>query len=80
MPSQIAIIGAGYVGLPLAVAFAEAGSRVICVDVDAAGWPHSRAGRTHIEDVATGARPLVAAGMIAADDGLRGGRPAPTRS
>ena len=36
MPAQIAIIGAGYVGLPLAVAFAEAGSRVTCVDVDAA--------------------------------------------
>ena len=28
------IIGLGYVGLPLAVAFAEAGNEVVCLDAD----------------------------------------------
>ena len=32
--AQIAIIGLGYVGLPLAVAFAEAGFPVVGMDVD----------------------------------------------
>jgi UDP-N-acetyl-D-glucosamine dehydrogenase len=31
----VGVIGLGYVGLPLAVAFAEVGERVIAVDVDA---------------------------------------------
>ncbi|MGZ6564756.1 MAG: NAD(P)-binding domain-containing protein [Solirubrobacteraceae bacterium] len=30
----VGIIGLGYVGLPLAVAFAEAGNRVVGLDVD----------------------------------------------
>ena len=67
MPAQIAIIGAGYVGLPLAVAFAEAGCRVTCVDVDAARVAELAAGRTHVEDVAGATLvPLVRAGSIAA--------------
>ena len=36
MTKLIAIIGAGYVGLPLAVAFAEADRSVICIDSDPA--------------------------------------------
>jgi UDP-N-acetyl-D-mannosaminuronate dehydrogenase len=51
MPSDIAIIGAGYVGLPLAVAFAQAGRRVHCIDTNpdkvdaiAAGREHARGG------------------------------------
>ena len=32
--AQVAIIGLGYVGLPLAVAFAEAGFPVVGLDVD----------------------------------------------
>ncbi|MGH2804564.1 MAG: NAD(P)-binding domain-containing protein, partial [Thermoleophilaceae bacterium] len=31
---RIGIVGLGYVGLPLAVAFAEAGQDVVGVDVD----------------------------------------------
>ena len=31
---KVGIIGLGYVGLPLAVAFAEAGNEVVGVDVD----------------------------------------------
>jgi UDP-N-acetyl-D-glucosamine dehydrogenase len=55
------------VGLPLAVAFAEAGCRVTCVDVDAGRVAELAVGRTHVEDVpgATLTR-LVQAGSIAA--------------
>lgn len=48
---QIGIIGLGYVGLPLAVAFAEAGCEVIGLDVDATKVEALNAGRTYIEDV-----------------------------
>ena len=48
---SIGIVGLGYVGLPLAVAFAEAGEHVIGVDVDAAKVAGLRAGRSHIEDI-----------------------------
>jgi UDP-N-acetyl-D-glucosamine dehydrogenase len=48
---NIGIVGLGYVGLPLAVAFADAGEDVIGVDVDAAKVAGLRAGRSHIEDI-----------------------------
>ena len=32
----VGVIGLGYVGLPLAVAFAEGGERVVAVDIDEA--------------------------------------------
>jgi len=48
---SIGIVGLGYVGLPLAVAFAEAGEDVIGVDVDAAKIAGLRAGESHIEDI-----------------------------
>ena len=48
---SIGIVGLGYVGLPLAVAFAEAGERVIGVDVDPAKVAGMREGRSHIEDI-----------------------------
>ena len=44
-------IETGYVGLPLAIAFAEAGEQVVGVDVDAAKVSSLRAGRSHIEDI-----------------------------
>jgi UDP-N-acetyl-D-glucosamine dehydrogenase len=47
----IGVIGLGYVGLPLAVGFAEAGQRVICVDVDDAKVAAVRAGESYVEDV-----------------------------
>ena len=34
MRAEIAIVGAGYVGVPLARTFADAGKRVLLVDVD----------------------------------------------
>jgi UDP-N-acetyl-D-glucosamine dehydrogenase len=48
---QIGIIGLGYVGLPLAVAFAEAGCEVVGLDVDATKVEALNAGRSYIEDV-----------------------------
>jgi UDP-N-acetyl-D-glucosamine dehydrogenase len=48
---KIGIVGLGYVGLPLAVAFAEAGQEVVGLDVDAAKVEALGAGRSYIEDV-----------------------------
>ena len=48
---SIGIVGLGYVGLPLAVAFAEAGEDVIGVDVDPGKVAGLRDGRSHIEDI-----------------------------
>jgi UDP-N-acetyl-D-glucosamine dehydrogenase len=47
----VGIIGLGYVGLPLAVAFAEEGCEVIAVDVDARKIEAIEAGESYIEDV-----------------------------
>jgi UDP-N-acetyl-D-glucosamine dehydrogenase len=47
----IGVVGLGYVGLPLAVAFAEAGHKVVGVDVDARLTQALGEGRSHIEDV-----------------------------
>jgi len=49
--STVGIVGLGYVGLPLAVAFAEAGHRVIGVDVNAARMEQLRSGDSYIEDI-----------------------------
>ena len=48
---RIGIVGVGYVGLPLAVAFAEAGCEVVGVDVDGGRVAALRGGRSHIEDI-----------------------------
>ena len=48
---QIGIVGLGYVGLPLAVAFAEAGHGVTGLDLDAGKVDSLNAGRSYIEDV-----------------------------
>jgi UDP-N-acetyl-D-glucosamine dehydrogenase len=48
---RIGIIGMGYVGLPLAVAFAESGDDVVGLDVDPAKLEGLNAGRSHVEDI-----------------------------
>jgi UDP-N-acetyl-D-glucosamine dehydrogenase len=48
---KVGIVGLGYVGLPLAVAFAEAGHEVVGVDVDGRVVEALGAGRSHVEDV-----------------------------
>jgi UDP-N-acetyl-D-glucosamine dehydrogenase len=50
-PSTVGVVGLGYVGLPLAVAFAQAGARVIGIEVDRRRVEALAAGRSHIEDV-----------------------------
>ena len=49
--STVGVIGMGYVGLPLAVAFAREGCEVIGVDVDARKVEALQAGRSYVEDV-----------------------------
>jgi UDP-N-acetyl-D-glucosamine dehydrogenase len=48
---SVGVVGLGYVGLPLAVAFAEAGEQVVGVDVDEAKVAAIQAGESYIEDV-----------------------------
>ncbi|MBS1679492.1 MAG: nucleotide sugar dehydrogenase [Actinobacteria bacterium] len=48
---KIAIVGLGYVGLPLAVAFAEEGHEVVCFDLDQRKTSALAEGRSYIEDI-----------------------------
>jgi len=52
---KIAIVGLGYVGLPLAVAFAEAGHEVVGLDTDQRKVEGLNAGKSHVEDIADAA-------------------------
>lgn len=49
--AQIAVIGIGYVGLPLAVAFAEAGFPTVGIDLDARKVDAINRGESYIPDV-----------------------------
>jgi UDP-N-acetyl-D-glucosamine dehydrogenase len=49
---KIGIVGLGYVGLPLAVAFAEENHEVVCFDVDSRKIEALNEGRSYIEDIA----------------------------
>ena len=48
---DVAVIGAGYVGVPLAATFGEAGQRVLLIDVQTALVDALNRGESHIEDV-----------------------------
>ena len=48
---RIAVIGLGYVGLPVAVAFARAGNRVIAFDIDPDRLAELQAGRDRTREV-----------------------------
>lgn len=63
--ARIGIIGVGYVGLPLAVVFAEAGFRVTGFDLSAERAATINGGQSYIDDIpsATVAR-LVSAGLL----------------
>ena len=67
MRHEVAIVGAGYVGVPLAQVFAEAGVGALLVDVDTDRVAALNRGESYIEDVPSGklAR-LVESGAIAA--------------
>ena len=47
----IGVVGLGYVGLPLVVAFAQAGEEVIAVDVDQRKVDSLTAGESYVEDI-----------------------------
>ena len=49
--ASVGIVGLGYVGLPLAVAFAEAGHEVVAVDVDASKIEAIARSHSYIEDI-----------------------------
>jgi UDP-N-acetyl-D-glucosamine dehydrogenase len=64
---DVAIIGAGYVGLPLSTTFAEAGCRVLLVDVVDPIVDALNRGESHIADVESERfKPLVDQGLIRA--------------
>jgi UDP-N-acetyl-D-glucosamine dehydrogenase len=48
---SVGVIGLGYVGLPLVVAFAEAGEQVIAVDIDESKVAAINRGESYIEDL-----------------------------
>src|SRR5262245_44144679 len=49
--ARVAIIGLGYVGLPLAIAFEEAGLQVVGIDASPARVAELRAGTSPIDDI-----------------------------
>jgi UDP-N-acetyl-D-glucosamine dehydrogenase len=65
--TAVAIVGAGYVGLPLAQVFAESGRQVVLVDVEPRVVDGINRGESHIEDVPSDAlAPLVERGLVRA--------------
>jgi UDP-N-acetyl-D-glucosamine dehydrogenase len=67
MGADVAIIGAGYVGMPLARVFADAGKVVLLVDVDGEVVDGINRGESHIPDVPSDAlKPLVDSGRVSA--------------
>jgi UDP-N-acetyl-D-glucosamine dehydrogenase len=67
MRADVAIIGAGYVGMPLARVFADAGKVVLLVDVDREVVDGINRGASHIPDVTSDAlKPLVDSGRVSA--------------
>jgi UDP-N-acetyl-D-glucosamine dehydrogenase len=67
MSADVAIVGAGYVGMPLARVFADAGKNVVLVDVNQEVVDGVNRGESHIGDVASDTlRTLVEAGRVSA--------------
>lgn len=63
--ARIAVVGLGYVGLPLAVEFAEAGFRVIGLDLSTEKVALLNRGESYIPDIPTARlKPLVEAGKL----------------
>jgi UDP-N-acetyl-D-glucosamine dehydrogenase len=69
MRRDVAIVGAGYVGVPLAQVFAEAGRSVVLVDIDADRVAQLNRGESYIEDVPSDVlKRLVENGLAATND------------
>ena len=69
---RVGVVGLGYVGLPLAVAFAEEGHEVVGLDADPRKIDALAEGRSYIEDVPSE--------RLAALDGQAHAPPAATRT
>ena len=65
---KVGVIGLGYVGLPLAVAFAEAGCDVVGIDVDQRRLARLQRGESDIEDVPSELVKAIAPRFMATDD------------
>ena len=66
---DVAIVGAGYVGVPLAQVFADAGRSVVLVDTDEERVAQLNRGESYIEDVPSATLgPLVENGLRATAD------------
>jgi UDP-N-acetyl-D-glucosamine dehydrogenase len=67
MKPDVAIVGAGYVGMPLARAFAQGGKAVVLLDIDEDVVAGINRGESHIGDVPSDElKPMVDAGRISA--------------
>src|SRR5262245_44187269 len=65
--ARVAVMGQGYVGLPLAIAFAKGGSSVVGVDLDEEKVAALNGGESHIPDVSSAlVRELVSYGRYRA--------------
>ncbi len=65
--ARVGIVGLGYVGLPLAVGFAEAGFEVLGIDLSASKVEQLNRGESYIPDIPTARlQPLVASGKLRA--------------
>ena len=65
--AKIGVIGLGYVGLPLATVFAEAGYRVVGVDIDLRKVRLLNGGTSYVEDIDSArVAPLVEQGLLRA--------------
>jgi UDP-N-acetyl-D-glucosamine dehydrogenase len=65
--AHVGVVGLGYVGLPLAVEFAEAGFSVVGIDIDASKVDSINRGESYVQDVPTSVlQPLVRQGKIRA--------------
>src|SRR6266566_7422513 len=67
MRADVAIVGAGYVGMPLAQVFADAGKSVVLVDVNQEVVDGINRGESHIGDVPSATlKTLVDTGRVSA--------------
>ncbi len=67
--AHIGVIGLGYVGLPLAVEFGEAGFHVTGLDIDKEKVKLINAGKSYIDDIPDSrVAPLVKSGLLKASD------------
>ncbi len=63
--AHVAVIGLGYVGLPLAVSFAQAGYRVTGIDLDQRKIDAINRGESYIEDIPTATVKALATASVA---------------